>query len=153
LAGITTGTANNEILLDVFEMVIGTAFNDVLAGGHGINGLKGGGGNDQIFGNGGDDYVSGGDGNDTITFGPGNDTLDFRNGEDADTITDFKAGAGSQDTITLKYYAGVTSFAQMQALGMIQQVGANTVLDFGNGDMITLLNVNAASLHVDDFVF
>lgn len=155
LAGTTTGTAGNDTLLDVFEMVIGTAFGDVLSGGHGINSLKGGGGDDQIFANGGNDYISGGDGNDLIVMGPGNDTLDFRNGEDVDTITDFMAGAGSEDTITLKFYSGLgtTTLAGLTGAGRVTQNGAHTQITLNGGDMIILENVSAASLHEDDFVF
>ncbi len=36
---------------------------------------------------------------------------------------------------------------------MITQDGLNTVIDFGGGDMITLLGVPATDLHADDFLF
>jgi len=153
LAGTTTGTANNDILLDVFEAVIGSNFGDVLSGGNGINVLNGGGGNDQLFANGGDDQTSGGEGNDTITLGLGDDRHDFRNGEDIDTITDFNAGAGSEDQIILTFHSAATSFAQMQMAGMFSQQGADTHIDLGGGDMIILQNVNVGDLHQDDFIF
>jgi len=153
LAGTTTGTANNDTLLDVFEAVIGSNFGDVLSGGNGINVLNGGGGDDQLFANGGNDLTSGGEGNDTITLGLGDDRHDFRNGEDIDTITDFNAGAGSQDQIILRFHSAATSFAQMQAAGMFSQQGANTLIELGNGDQIILNNVNVDDLHQDDFVF
>ena len=153
LAGTTTGTANNDILLDVFEAVIGTNFGDVLSGGQGINVLNGGGGDDQLFANGGNDQTSGGAGNDTITLGLGDDRHDYRNGEDVDTITDFNAGAGSEDAIILTFHSAATSFAQMQMAGMFSQQGANTQIDLGGGDMIILNNINVGDLHQDDFVF
>jgi hypothetical protein len=31
--------------------------------------------------------------------------------------------------------------------------GADTVIDFGGGDALTLLGVNLASVHADDFTF
>lgn len=153
LAGTTTGTSNNDMLLDVFEQVIGTAFADVLSGGHGVNSLIGGAGNDQIFANNGNDYTSGGDGNDTITMGIGNDRHDFRNGEDIDTITDFVAGAGTDDQIVLTFHSAATSFAQMQSDGLFSQVGLDTHIDFGSGDRIVLQNIMVADLHEDDFIF
>jgi len=153
LAGTTTGTANNDTLLDVFEQVIGTNFNDVLSGGHGINVLNGGGGDDQLFANNGDDQASGGAGNDTITLGLGNDRLDFRNGDETDTVTDFNAGAGSEDQIILTFHSAATSFAQMQMAGMFSQQGADTHIDLGGGDLIVLQNVNVGDLHQDDFIF
>ena len=153
LAGTTTGTANNDTLLDVFERVVGTNFDDVLSGGHGINSLSGGDGDDQIFANNGDDYTSGGDGNDRITMGAGNDTHDFRNGEDIDTIMDFTAGAGSVDTITLTFHSAATSFAQMQMAGMFSQRYADTHINLGGGDVIILISTVMGDLHEDDFVF
>ena len=153
LDGTTTGTANNDILLDVFEAVIGSNFGDVLSGGNGINVLNGGGGDDQLFANGGNDQTSGGAGNDTITLGLGDDRHDYRNGEDVDTITDFNAGAGSEDAIILTFHSAATSFVQMQMAGMFSQQGLNTQIDLGSGDMIILNNINVGDLHQDDFVF
>lgn len=153
LAGTTTGTANNDTLLDVFEMVIGTAFGDVLSGGHGINSLKGGGGDDQIFANNGDDYVTGGTGNDTIALGGGSDTFDMRNGDQRDTITDLVGGAGVVDRIDLRYYTGlgITTFTELQSSGRIVQVGANTEITLNAGDSVILQNFIASTLVVDDF--
>ena len=153
LDGTTTGTANNDILLDVFEAVIGSNFGDVLSGGNGINVLNGGGGDDQLFANGGNDQTSGGAGNDTITLGAGDDRHDYRNGEDVDTILDFNAGAGSEDQIILTFHSAATSFTQMQMAGMFSQQGLNTQIDLGSGDMIILNNINVGDLHEDDFIF
>lgn len=127
LAGTTTGTANSDVLQDVFEQVIGCSFGDVL---------------------------SGGDGNDTITMGVDNDTHDFRNGEDVDTITDFTAG-GTNDTITLKYYSGLgsTSFdAAFQA--RLSTVSGRAELALNGGDKIIFQNVaDHTLLTASDFVF
>jgi len=153
LAGTTTGTANNDTLLDVFEQVIGTDFGDVLSGGHGINSLNGGGGDDQIFANGGDDWATGGTGTDMITLGPGDDRFQFWDGDGADTLTDFVAGAGTDDQLVLSTVSGATSLAQLLDDGMITQDGPDTILNFGGGDTITLFNVTMADLHSDDFVF
>ena len=154
LAGTTTGSAGNDILLDVFEQVIGTEFGDVLSGGHGINSLNGRGGDDQIFANNGNDWVTGGTGTDTITLGVGDDVFQFFDGDGHDTVTDFVAGAGSDDVINLM---GIEiehpSLAQMQNDDMITQDGFNTVIDFGDDDMITLMGVTATDLHADDFLF
>jgi Ca2+-binding RTX toxin-like protein len=155
LLGTTTGTAGNDVLLDVFEQVVGSAYDDVLSGWHGTDALKGGRGDDTIFGNGGDDYISGGPGNDLIALGPGNDTLDFRNGDGVDTITDFVAGPGTDDTITLTFYAGLgtNTLAGLQGQGRIVQNGANTEIALEDGDRIILQDVLATNLHPDDFLF
>jgi serralysin len=151
LAGTTSGTANNDTLLDVFEQVVGTRFADVLSGGNGVNSINGGGGNDQIFANGGDDWVRGGTGNDTITLGPGNDRFQFDSGDGSDTITDFVAGPGIVDVINLKFESAVRNFSEVMTHA--SQVGLDTVLDFTGGDVITLLNVSVSLLHSDDFAF
>jgi len=106
--------------------------------------LDGAGGADRFFGNRGDD---------TLTGGTGNDTFFFRDGNDTDTITDFTAGAGSDDVIDLTGVMAVTSFMQLQGGGFLNQNGANTEIDFGGGDRIILENVILGNLHQDDFLF
>jgi Ca2+-binding RTX toxin-like protein len=64
-SGTATGGEGVDVLSDV-ENIIGSAFNDTIAGDDGNNILKGEAGNDS---------VSGGDGNDTLSGGVGNDTL------------------------------------------------------------------------------
>lgn len=153
LAGFTNGTAGNDKLDDIFEMVIGSNYNDILSGGHGGNGLKGGAGADQLFGNNGDDYTSGGDGNDTVTMGIGNDTHDFRNGEDVDTITDFTAG-GTADHIQLRFYSGMTSYQQLVDQGRLQTVNGHAEVALDGGDRIILSNIASHTLlTADDFIF
>jgi Ca2+-binding RTX toxin-like protein len=64
-SGTATGGEGVDVLSDV-ENIIGSAFNDAIAGDDSNNILKGEAGNDS---------VSGGDGNDTLSGGVGNDTL------------------------------------------------------------------------------
>lgn len=151
LSGTTSGSAGNDTLMDLFEEVSGTAYNDTISGSHSGETINGNGGNDQIWGNGGDDVIRAGTGNDTVVLGAGNDTFVFTTGGGADTITDFVAGAGSDDVINVHSLAGFTSFAQVQAV--TSQVGADTVINFGGGNQITLLSVTASNLHQDDFTF
>jgi hypothetical protein len=101
-------------------------------------------GNDILLGKGGADTLGGGRGNDRLTGGEGSDIFVFNSsGLGNDTITDFDAdgGAGNQDFIR-----GTFGDAA------ITQNGANTLLDFGDGDTLTLLNVNSAQITVADFV-
>jgi Ca2+-binding RTX toxin-like protein len=53
--------------------VTGSASNDVLLGGAGIDTLSGGGGNDSFYGGHGGDVLNGGSGDDTFYFGSNND--------------------------------------------------------------------------------
>lgn len=100
-------------------------------------------GHDILLGRGGDDILSGGTGNDRMTGGDGSDTFVFGDDFDRDTITDFDAdgGAGAQDFIDAVF-----------ADATITQNGADTVLDFGEEDVLTLRNVNAADITIADFV-
>ncbi len=83
-----TGTPNVDALT-------GTVGNDT------INALASG---DFIVAREGDDFIDGGPGNDTISTGPGDDTIVVGPGSGADTITDFAAGAGTDDRIDVSAF-------------------------------------------------
>ena len=124
---------------------------DTLIGGKGKDTLDGGGGNDTLDGGKGDDSLIGGAGNDTLMGGKGDDLFVFADGDGADTIDDFVAGKRTDDVIDLTGESAVSTFADVQSLA--SQVGADTVIDFGGGDSITLLGVNIGDLVKDDFLF
>lgn len=65
----------------------------------------------------------------------------FRDGDGQDLISDFTPGASTDDVLDVEG-AFTTS-----------QVGNDTVIEYGLGDSITLLGVNLADLHADDFLF
>ena len=121
-----------------------------IVGGDNIDVLYGFGGNDTLNGAGGNDVLVGGTGNDTLTGGAGDDTFKFSLGDGNDTITDFTAGAGSNDLISLHGY-GVANFAALQ--GLMVQVGGDTVITFDNDNHIVLQNVSLAALTAGDFAF
>lgn len=58
-----------------FENIIGSNYNDVLAGDGGVNVIYGQNGNDTIFGAAGNDTLDGGAGNDTLDGGTGADVM------------------------------------------------------------------------------
>jgi len=68
------GTAEGDTFTSV-ENLIGTNFDDLLAGDGGNNTLTGLGGFDHLFGNAGDDILSAGDGGAWLEGGPGADTM------------------------------------------------------------------------------
>jgi hypothetical protein len=92
--------------------------------------------------------------------GPGNDSFVFRPGLGADIIVN----ATSSDIIELDGFSSVTSITQLQThlteaqTGQSQSLfemangGHDTVLNLGNHDSITLVNVEVASLHASNFV-
>ena len=96
-----------------------------------------------LLGRGGDDYLSGSLGNDKLTGGKGFDTFQFGEGFGKDIITDFDAvgGEGAQDFIAADFAAVVS----------IEKSGKDTVIDFGEGDTLTLLGVKASDVTEDDF--
>ncbi len=141
---LLTGTATGEgtDTLTNIENVVGSAFDDVLTGNAGANTLVGGDGND---------ILDGGAGNDTLTGGAGNDQFIFVDNSGADTITDFVAGAATDDVIDFSGASLLNNFADVQAAS--SQVGLDTLIDMGNGDTVTLEGVSMANLHQDDFQF
>ncbi len=128
------GHAQGDVLVSI-EDVIGSAFNDVIIGKNNVW--------DNVF--------DGRGGNDTYTGGLGNDVFVFRLNEGSDTITDFVAG-GAADAVQLAGFgAGFDSFAEVIAAAT--QVGADTIIDFGAGQTLTLQNVTLANLNAGDFIF
>ncbi len=143
------GTINVEVAIARLDAT-GDAGDDTLLGGAGPNGLYGMDGDDVLDGRGGDDLLVGGEGNDFLTGGLGDDLFDFDSGDGTDTLADFTAGEGSEDVIDLTGVASVSDFADVQAAA--RQEGADTVIDFGDGDGLVLLSVDTASLHQADFL-
>ena len=86
-----------DAVISGFEQIIGTDFNDTLAGHAGTDEFVGRAGNDLLQGRDGDDRLFGGDGNDTIQGGAGNDTLHGGGGNDI-----IQGGSGN-DTASYDY--------------------------------------------------
>ena len=121
------GDAGNDI-------VLGNLGNDTLDGGDGNDIIRGGQGDDVLIGGAGDDWLSGDRGNDTMTGGPGADTFHSFPGAGVDLVTDFNQAEG--DRVQLDPGTAYT----------LKQVGADTVVDMGNGDQLILANVQLSSL-------
>ncbi|WP_423298271.1 calcium-binding protein, partial [Arcobacter sp. YIC-310] len=112
IVDLETSTTNNQIgsatgegvdILEDFENVIGSMFDDTIEGNSENNSISGKAGNDELKGLEGNDILDGGEGNnnlaggegkDTLTSGSGNDKLD--GGEGDDTL---EAGAGDDSLI------------------------------------------------------
>ena len=88
-------------------------------------------------------------GNDNLTGGAGADTFVYATGGGADFITDFNHGQG--DRIDVTGVAGIFTLADIQSHAT--QQGANTFIDFGGGNTITLQNVTLSNLVASDFAF
>lgn len=129
------------------NLLVGQYGNDVIRGASGADKLMGGEGADQLTGGRGQDKLFGDGGDDILTGGAGRDVFRFMPGDRADTITDFTPG---EDRLGFK---GLVGFDAESLLNEARQSGEDVVLDFGNGDSITLLGVALDSLSADDFKF
>jgi VCBS repeat-containing protein len=123
----------------------GTDDAETFVGGNGADVLDGGNGNDILSGGNGADALIGGMGNDTLTGGKGPDTFVFGAASGLDRVTDFEKG----DVLQLSK-AQFGSFADLA--GKIQKIGADTVIDLGGGNLVTLQNFGG-SLSASDFLF
>lgn len=140
--GIVSGTNMYDFASDAVAHVI---FGNVKILGCSLDdSISGNRGNDRVLGRAGADSLEGGEGRDILTGGIGNDTFIFRIDQERDTITDFDAdgGVGQQDFIQSTFPGG----------GSVSQSGSDTVIDFGNGDVFVLKNVDADHIDATDFV-
>lgn len=147
----TTGITSNIAYLssNVGDFFLSEEGNDSIVGGTGFDSIHGGDGNDTILGGSGNDNIGGAVGDDRITAGPGDDTVRgaagadtfvFEDGDDTLLVEDFSFA--ENDRLELDAAIWGTSLTATQVIstfGMV--VGGNTVLDFGDGDVITLQGI------------
>ncbi len=146
------GEAGNDSLYSGAgnDRAYGGSGDDVIKATSGANVLYGNLGHDLIEGGSGADYIAGGNNNDTITGGMGNDTLKgeggndtfvFAPGFDTDSIRDL---AGND---VLRIDDGLLS-GQGTGAAVVAAFGtafnSRYVLDFGNGDVLTLDGITDA---------
>lgn len=113
--------------------------NDHSKGGKGNDDLRGEDGNDVLNGGAGDDFIWGGRDTDRMTGGKGHDMFQYLHGEGHDTITDFNV---KQDRLSADY-DGILS---------VSKSAHDTIIDFGNGDTLTLLHIKPQQVTEDIFV-
>ncbi|MCY6379413.1 calcium-binding protein [Hoeflea prorocentri] len=156
-AGIDTvvynGSANFQYYLDTgaFEHAEMGAGNDTIWGGASNNNIHGGAGNDTLLAYAGIDTLNGGLGNDTLTGGADTDNFIFDADFGNDVITDFTAGAASDDVIEFRGIAGLASYANV--LVKAADNGTDTTITLDVDNTIVLQNVLVSELHSDDFRF
>ena len=118
----------------------------ILTGSRNLSG-QGSSGNNTLYGNRGNNWLNGGSGNDIIdgmagtdklTGGTGADIFRFSHGSGHDVIRDFSAA--ENDHINVHAYSGGEAWG-----GGIQitQDGSDTRTDFGDGNWVIVLNINA----------
>ena len=160
------GVEQTESLPDV-ENLVGSAYNDVLAGDRRDNVLDGGagddtlyggpgGGDDVMLGNSGDDRLFGGQGSDRLDGGTGDDALSggpagdlfvFAPGHGADTITDF---TDTEDQIDLTAF-DLSGYDDLTFTSGTD--GVTIDLSAHDGGTILLQGFDMTDLDAADFLF
>ncbi len=132
---VVGGKDNDQVFGDAGDdIVYGNLGDDTVSGGGGNDIVRGGQGDDSLSGGEGADWMSGDKGGDTLSGGAGADTFNFFSGAGVDRVADFNAAEGDKVRIE-----GGASYD-------LRQVGADTLVDLGGGDTLTLLGVNSSSL-------
>jgi serralysin len=95
---------------------------------------------DRLFGGIGNDTLEGGMADDVFEGGDGSDVFVFNRDGGNDIINDFEE---SVDTIELGSFVFTTA---TEALNFATETNGNVVFDFGDGDTLTVLNINTTAL-------
>ncbi|MBT6403048.1 MAG: hypothetical protein HOK11_01345, partial [Rhodospirillaceae bacterium] len=104
---------------------------------------------DALIGTASDEILQGSSLDDNMSGGGGDDLFQFKDGDGDDTITDFTAGVGSDDRLDISEF-GFTDLADL--LAATNDAGADTVITLDADDSVTLIGVQKADLHEDDFL-
>lgn len=150
---ILIGTNGRDRILGLGgnDEILGLKQRDVLKGGAGQDTLNGGSGNDKLFGGNGVDVLTGQKGNDVLHGGGGADIFVFYGTFGKDKIRDFNANNNRED-IDLSGVEEITSMRDLRRNHM-REDGDDVIIEDGNGNSITLLNVAITDLGSGDFIF
>ncbi len=148
------GDAQGDTLTNI-EHLVGSDYNDILAGDGEDNVLRGGGGHDdlyggpaggddQMYGDDGDDRIFGGRGNDTLTGGEGNDLLKGGPGDDVLIVdgNDMDVVNGGPGSDIFRFFPS--------------DLGGGSIQDFTDGedkiDLTAFTNINSMDdLDIEDY--
>lgn len=129
------------------DIALGGNKGDKLFGRQGDDTLLGENGNDKLRGGEGNDILDGGAGRDMLFGGHGNDVFVFADGSGRDTVVHFVDG---DDLIDVSGF-GIESWDEMS--DMVSGRGHRTQIDFGDGDVLTLLGTDPSTIDQADFIF
>jgi Ca2+-binding RTX toxin-like protein len=125
----------------------GTLIENAFAG-DGADILVGNAADNHLWGGAADDTLAGHLGNDTLVGGAGADLFIYVAGDGADTIADYSAAKGDRIDLTGAHVATLSGLRTLATQG-----GAATVIDFGDGGLLTLSDVNKDALDGSGFLF
>jgi len=145
------GTAWDAATVEANAWIRGTAGADTITGFSSADTIDPDAGNDQVNAGNGDDILHASAGDDVFDLGSGDDTFVFAIGGGSDTLSDFTAGAASDDVIDVSAFSQLLDLQDI--LAAASEAGGDTFIDFGNGDQIGLTGIAIADLHADDFRF
>ncbi len=147
-----TGEAAGDTFVDI-EDIAGSTYDDDLLGDTGENRLFGREGADRLYGRAGADYLNGGAhadrldggaGDDVMRGGTHNDTFVFNGG--ADIVEDFSLSHADRIAIERAYVPEIVGLTAVEIVTNYAALeNGSVVLDFGDGDSLTLLNYSDMS--------
>ena len=142
--GGVSGDAAGDSYIGV-ERALGSTFDDLITGASSSDNLHGWDGNDYLHG--------GSSGNDSLFGEAGVDSFGFDTGTGRrDIINDFEAGAANNEIVyILGGDANFDTFAEVMAVAT--DVGSDVVFDFGGGNRLTFIGLQAADFDISDFDF
>lgn len=128
------------------ETLEGTPTRDKLYGEGGADRILGGAGKDKLIGGAGKDFLDGGEGNDTLVGdavgGSYADIFHFGANSGKDVITDFEVGKDM-----LEIQKGLNGIKKPEdVLDHAKQKGGDVIINLGDGNKITLKNVDLDDL-------
>ena len=131
------------------DTLVGGAGNDTLLGEAGNDSLLGGDGIDRLSGGADADRIDGGTGADVLSGELGADLFVFNRGYGGDRVTDFQ---DNSDTIVLDDALwGNTALTVVSVVTQFARVvSGSVVMNFGNGDVLTLTGLTNTAALLDD---
>jgi Ca2+-binding RTX toxin-like protein len=134
LASVVSGGAGADVLKDI-EGVVGSGYNDTLAGNGDANLLDGGFGNDSLSGNAGADTLTGGEGDDTFVGGADNDSIVGGNGFDIAVLTEGNGTVGLSVNLATGAVTGPAGNDALVSIeGVVAGAGNDTLLGTATGE-------------------
>ncbi|MDD2780867.1 calcium-binding protein [Sulfuricurvum sp.] len=137
----STAGVNVDLSITASQNTIGSGLDTIIN----FENLYGSQYNDTLYGNSLSNTLYGDKGNDSLNGGAGNDTYIFNSGNRLDTINDTN-GTLNAGIDTVKFGTGITK----SSVSLFQS-GANLLLSYGSGDVVTIANQSTTNNAIEKF--